>query len=706
MAPSGFTIRGLLFSVLAVCLLAGCDVRGAESKVAKVKAEPPAPPPWRFLETGDLDRLRARGKLRILMPEKMQADHLPRHGLPIDAERKLAVKFAKSIGLKPVFVYVERRDDLIPWLLKGRGDIVAAGLTATESRRSTVNFTVPLSIVREQVVVHRDNREIQTLEDLSGKTIAQRPSSSYWETLTKLKESLPDLRLEPAPETLETEQMIYEVARRKREIVVADSDIVDSILPYLPEIRVAFELSGDQGVGWAVRPANEKLLEELNGFLSTEQLATRRTEPRPYTWEEIKKRKVIRVITRNSASTYFIWRGKLLGFEYELASKFAERYGLRLEVVVAPGRDDLLPYLLEGKGDFIAAALTITENRKKWGVAFSDAYNKVSEIVVARANDTDLNDVKDLEGRTLVVRKSSSYMDSLNRLKAKGTSFTVIHAPEDMESEEIIAGVADGTYDLTVVDSHILDIELTWRDDIRAAFSLGPPVSHGWVVRADDPEILAAVNDTFRRLHKGAFYNGIYKKYFENSRRIRKHIRFQAKRVGQLSPYDDIAEKYSRRYGFDWRLIVSQMYQESHFDPDAVSFSGALGLMQVLPRTGRQMGFQHLTHPDSGIHAGVKYMSWLHGKFPDDLSVKDRMWFTLASYNAGYGHVLDARRLAEQMGWNPNRWYDHVEKAMLLLSRPKYARLARYGYCRGREPVRYVREIDQRFRAYVKVVKP
>jgi len=148
---------------------------------------------------------------------------------------------------------------------------------------------------------------------------------------------------------------------------------------------------------------------------------------------------------------------------------------------------------------------------------------------------------------------------------------------------------------------------------------------------------------------------------------------------------------------------VAQMYQESRFNPDARSWAGAVGLMQVLPRTAKSIGFHDVRTPDDGIHAGVKYLDWVRDRFDPELPVEDRMWFTLAAYNAGHGHVRDARRLARKLGLNPNRWFGNVEKAILLLSKRKYARQARHGYCRGAEPVKYVHEIKRRYEAYLQV---
>ncbi|HHJ12112.1 MAG TPA: lytic transglycosylase F, partial [Chromatiales bacterium] len=203
-------------------------------------------------------------------------------------------------------------------------------------------------------------------------------------------------------------------------------------------------------------------------------------------------------------------------------------------------------------------------------------------------------------------------------------------------------------------------------------------------------------------------YNILRKRYFDHARglKAREEIRVQPG-MRHFTPWDDLVYRYARQYGFDWRLILAQMYQESRFDPKRVSWAGARGLMQVTPRTARAHGFdpEQLADPEVGIHAGVAYLDWLRDRFPETLDVRDRLWFALASYNAGLGHVRDARRLARQLGLNPDRWFGHVEQAMLKLSRKQYYRKAKHGFVRGREPVRYVRDIRDRYRAYVALSK-
>ncbi len=690
-------VAGLAGWCLATML--GCDFGQAPPEADLRPAGPP------YVERGDLPQLKSRDRLRVLMPRRDQFAHLPRQGFPFALERELIVSFAQSVGLTPVLVTVDAHDELVPALLEGKGDVIAANFTVTPERKKQIAFSVPVAMVREQLVTRADDHRLRRPADLAGRRIAVRRSSSFWGTAKALQAKHASLKLHAAPEHLDTEQILDRVAGGEFDVTVADNNLMDAVLAYRSDLRPAFDLTPERPAAFGVRPDADALLEALNRFLNEAKLIRRRPPVYREDLPGLRKRGVLRVLTRNNPATYFLWRGELLGFEYELIRKFAGKQGLRVEMVVPPGRDDLIPWLTEGRGDVVAASLTITAEREEQGIRFSRPYHSVSEILVARAdeNETALAKPADLAGRTVAVRQSSSYWTTLERLKQSGIALTIETVPEELETEEIITKVAAGDYDLTVADSHILDIELTWRDDIRAAFPLGDPVSHGWAVREGETQLLAAITSFLKKEYRGLFYNITYKKYFKNARKIRRHVEFRASRTGELSPYDDLVRRYADRYGFDWRLVVAQMYQESRFDPDARSWAGAVGLMQVLPRTAKAMGFEDVSEPEKGIHAGVKYLDWVRKRFGTELPVEDRTWFTLASYNVGYGHVLDARRLARRLRLNPDRWFNNVEKAMLLLARRQYARQARHGYCRGSEPVKYVREIKNRYEAYRQV---
>ena len=413
---------------------------------------------------------------------------------------------------------------------------------------------------------------------------------------------------------------------------------------------------------------------------------------------------MLRVLLRNNAASYFLYRGELMGFQYELAKQFAKQHRLRLEVLVPDSHRQMMEWLVEGRADIASGFLVPRDDDRELGIEFSRPYHRAKAHFIVREDDS-LSDLTGLKGRSVVLQQSSHYWDALQQLRAEGHDFNLVAAAENLETEDIIHQVASGKVDITLADEHLMDIEIAQGIKIRSAFAFGDDQPHTVAVRRDNKQLLAALNAFIKKENKGLLYNILYKKYFRNKRGIRRYAQAQEEAVltGRLSPYDEITRRYADRYGFDWRLVTAQMYQESRFDPKAKSFAGARGLLQVMPKTANQMGFKQLEDPDTGIHAGIKYLDWVRERFDEDLDFADRLWFSLAAYNAGYGHVSDARRLARKKGWDPNRWFDNTEKAMLLLSRKEYARQAKHGYVRGREPVNYVSSIRERFRAYLEM---
>lgn len=656
-----------------------------------------------FLERGDLPAIREHGRLRILLPRREGFRYLPRHGVPLDFERELAAGYARRVGLEPEWVFVENRDRLIPDLLEGKGDIVAANLTATAERREVVEFSVPVAIVREQLVA-RPGDAPRDEDELAGRTVAVRRSSSFWDTVQALRRRQPGLRVKTLDESMETEEAIDGVAAGDLDLTVADSNLLDAVLQYRGDVVAALDLTPDRPIAWAVRPNADALLESLDRYLTQAQLTARRDEPRTDDLDGIAERRLLRLITRNTPATYFLWRGQLMGFEYELVRAFAHDQGLRMEVIVPPPDEDPLDWLRDGRGDIVSASLTPFEGARAEGVEFVRPYHFVSHVVVARADDDSIATPADLAGRTVHVHADSAYVGTLAALQAAGIDVHVELVTESLSTEQLIARVADGTYDLTVSDSHIVAIETSWRDDVRVALALQEDIPLAWAVRASNPLLHQAADEYIGREYRGLTYNVLHDRYFGDEERTRRHVEERVATTGGISPYDDLVKRYADRYGFDWRLIVAVMFEESRFRPEARSFAGAEGLMQILPTTALEMGFDDVIDPESAIHAGVRYLDWIRDRFEPSLSVRDRMWFSLAAYNAGTGHVSEARRLARRLGLDPNRWFDNVEQAMLLLSRPEYASQSRYGYCRCTEPVEYVRDIRDRYNAYVQTL--
>jgi len=644
--------------------------------------------------------------LRILIPTNIASGrYLPRSDSPIEAQRELAIAFARAIGMRPELVVLDKFAQLVPALVEDRGDILVANLTVTPERQQLIDFSVPLTHVREQLIVAATNDAIRKAADLDGKRVMAPRESSFWATLSRLQKRHPGMQLVSRPEGMLDEDVLDLVANGEVDAVVRDSNVAQMYLAYRDDIKVAFNLGGPRPIAWGVSKNRPELRAELNRWLHIEHLAGETSSAgRVGDLDQIRERRTLRVLMRNNGASYFIYRGQLMGFEYEMAREFADAHGLRLQVIVPPSHADMFTWLKQGRGDLAVGFLEPRDSIRAQGIAFSRPYNYALRHIVVNS-DGDIDSPDDMIGRTVVTRPSSGYWESVEDLLEQGHWFELEAAAEDTEVEELLGRVAAGEIDATVADQHLLDLELARDTPVREVITLEEKREHAVAMLAGNTQLLKAVNDFIKKNHRGLVYNILYKKYFKNPRSIKRFTRerIAVERDGRLSPWDDIVRRYANEYGFDWRLLIAQMYQESQFDPKASSFAGAKGLMQVMPRTAESLGIKDLENPEKGILAGVKYLDWVRHRFSADLPVGERIWFSLAAYNAGVGHVQDARRLARQKGLDPDSWFDNTEKAMLLLSKEKYASKARYGYVRGSEPVNYVRNIRERFLAYADV---
>jgi membrane-bound lytic murein transglycosylase F len=497
-------------------------------------------------------------------------------------------------------------------------------------------------------------------------------------------------------------------SRMVERLLSGEVDLVAASLPITPEReeRVAFSLpygfTASGPVAVAVRPEDRELGLRVNEFLISHALIGPWDTVHTGDFSDIKARGQLRVLTVNGPASFFIHRGEPRGFEYELVKRFADLHGLTLEMVVPPTRADLVPWLIAGKGDVVAAGLTVRSQLAE-KVAFTRPYQNVHEVIVVREGDR-VRDLDDLRGRRVFVRASSSHWETLQELRQYEDDFEIAIVPETCDLEDILDRVEDGTWDVTVCDSHVLEMERASGRRLEAAFSI-KAVRHGWAVRPQNPELRDALDAFLRREYRGLYFNVLRQRYFESPRDLA-CVRddFRSDVSGRISPYDDLIRERAEQCGLDWRLIAAQIYQESRFDRTQLSFAGAAGLMQLMPRTAAELGVAEREDPESSIRAGTEYLRSLIDRFEPELPLATRIRFALASYNVGKGHVDDARRLAARLGWSADRWYGSVERALVLLQRPEYYRQARFGYCRGTETVRYVREIDRHYRTYVEHV--
>jgi len=440
----------------------------------------------------------------------------------------------------------------------------------------------------------------------------------------------------------------------------------------------------------------------------------------PIDLAEIKERGKLRAMTTYSATSYFLYRGEPKGYEYELLHRFAEHLDLDLEIIVSQDMDSMFNRLNEGRVDLVAHGLTITRERKN-EVKFSDYLYTVKQVLVQRKPENWrsmtwsgiqsrlVTDPIELIGDTVSVRHNSSYFERLNNLMGEiGGEIVIDTLPGHLSTDEIIKMVVDGDIKYTIADDNIANINASYYPILNVEIPISFSQRIAWAVRPESDSLLHSINDWIGGMKKNTDYYVIYNKYFKNTRNFRRRVKSELYSLtgAKISPYDELIKKYADQIGWDWRLLASLVYQESRFKPHAESWASARGLMQIMPATAKELGVTNRADPEQSLRGGTKYLEQLSGNFSEVPDSLDRIKFTMAAFNCGLGHVLDAQRLAEKRGYDPNIWDDNVAKMVLALSYPKNYRdpVVYYGYVRGIEPYTYVKQIFERYGHYEKFI--
>jgi membrane-bound lytic murein transglycosylase F len=459
----------------------------------------------------------------------------------------------------------------------------------------------------------------------------------------------------------------------------------------------------------------------LTGFLaikgvfnqeSDNELIVRFVDPVNFDFDAIKNRGTIRLATRYSSVSYFLHHGLERGFEFEFFSEFAREHGLRVEVVIPGSDEDPIDLLNRGDADVIAQNYTITPKRVRY-IEFSEPYNLVDQIVVLPVDpQREITQIDSLAGLTITVRRGSSYYQALRALQQNGIDVHIETVPEHFDTEALILAVSNGEIEATVADDNLLRASMVYIRDVQEGPRLVTRDLVSWGLRSNAPELKDAV-DTFITSHfrvnldnqprRSALLNILRERYFENEHMIHR-FRAQAPVTpysGLLSPYDGLVRPIAEEMGVDWKLVVAIMAQESQFDPNAVSWMGAVGLMQIIPRFSR-LTEEELFDEEANIREGIRILRQ-HLDHYSYLDTTNQIALALATYNAGMGHVADARRIAIDRNRDPNVW-ENVEHGLLMLMNRQFYEHARHGFARGIETSNYVRDIMNRYRMYETIV--
>ncbi len=427
-------------------------------------------------------------------------------------------------------------------------------------------------------------------------------------------------------------------------------------------------------------------------------------------------------LTGNNAYSYFIYKGKTMGFEYELLQRLGKSFGKEIEIKVIKSLKEMIEKLNNGEGDLIAMNLTVTKKRKQI-LDFTQQLNKTRQVLVQRKpknwrnftvdkiNKLLIRDPIDLEGKTVYVRHSSAYLTRLKNLSDEiGSDINIIEADDSLSTEDLILKVSKGEIDYTVSDENVASLNQSYLPNIDIETKISFSQKIAWAVNKGDSILLKKLNKWIDSLkHTKDFYI-IYNRYYQQRYyyKYRRKSKYFLSKRGKISAYDEIFKKCSNNFGYDWRLLASIAYVESQFNKEAKSWAGAIGIMQLLPETGKNFGAENLLNPQQNIRAAVKYISWLDKfwiKYVKD--EKERIKFILASYNIGFGHVIDAYNLAEKYGAQKDVWFNNVEHYLLKKSNKKYYNdeVVKNGYCNCIETVNYVKDVLTKYEQYKQFTK-
>lgn len=413
----------------------------------------------------------------------------------------------------------------------------------------------------------------------------------------------------------------------------------------------------------------------------------------------------LKFATRNSPSTYFIEKGTPAGFEYDLAQAYAEHIGVKLELVLPSSFSEIFSTMQERNAHIAGAMLTATQKRQE-KFDFSTPYLNTSTALVYRttqgqATPETLQDVID-SGRTLMVLAGSSHAELLKKLKQQYPDLTW-EETSDLSSVELLEKVHLKEIGYTVGDAVAFKTHSSYFPGLKIAFDLDQPQPLAWMTSPhSDRSLIDSINRFMALESTQTLIKELQTKYFErlNPLGFYDTTAFREDMQTRFPKIEQFFYMAEQETDIDWQLLAAIAYQESHWNPKAVSPTGVKGIMMLTNAAAKEVDVSDRTDPMQSILGGAHYLTIVKKKIPERIKDPDHTWFALAGYNVGYGHLEDARVLTTRAGLNPDKW-DDVKKHLPLLTKPKYYNTVRYGYARGYEPVHYVSNI----RKYIELLQ-
>jgi len=421
----------------------------------------------------------------------------------------------------------------------------------------------------------------------------------------------------------------------------------------------------------------------------------------------IQARGTLRAAVDNNSTSYYIYRGRRMGYEFELLRDLGKYLGVQVEYIVVSDIEKAFDLLDEGKVDLVAMNLENSWERQE-RVAFTHYLGTMSTVLVGRKPFESPVTWKSIGTDTVYVRKGTVYEKQLSAIKDSLNLGFNIKISEDHE-ETLIDQIADQQINWTVADRNIAKANQTYYQGLDASLKVSENGTISWALRKNSPLLLNEINIWLEE-KKRRFIPEVYAKYFLSPRNsfYRSNSPFSSLAGNRISVYDELIQENSRELGWDWRLLAALVYKESGFDTTALSYAGAEGLLQLMPVTLERFGVTNPNDPKESLRGGVKYLQYLDKFWLERVPESDeRIKFILASYNIGQGHVEDAWRLTMKYGKNTQSWKD-VSYFLNLKSDPEYYRdpVVKSGYAKGHIAVNYVRDILSLYESYRTLINP
>lgn len=416
--------------------------------------------------------------------------------------------------------------------------------------------------------------------------------------------------------------------------------------------------------------------------------------------DDIIRRGQLRAVTLESAISYYTVGDEEMGFDFALAQNLADYLGVELHVVIATSEEQLKKMLRDGEADFAAYKLPTTKSIRKEFLA-TNVETMSPVVLVQPRNKKPIRNIMQLIDKEVYVQRKTKYCTRLRHLNDEiGGGVNIKYISDTLNIEQIIYRVSKNKIPLTVADKDVAELGKKYFNNIDIGMLISIPLPKGWIVRKDAPKLDSAINAWYADISNSKYLKYTSSKYLSRSSYFDLVVS-----GGYISPYDSIFRVNAEALGWDWRFLAAIAFNESRFNPNTVSANGAIGIMQLMRRTGIKYGLNDSTflEPSANIAAATKLISSLDKMFAFIADDNERKKVIVAAYNAGQGHIWDAIKLTEKYGGDPQKWSGNIEKYLLLKSKSKYYndKVVKLGYFRAQHTSRFVKDVFATYNKYL-----